>query len=64
MRIREWIRRRRERKAAELVEFVEKQKQARDAAPDKRYFLTEEAPRQRGQDQALLNLYPAEDDRE
>jgi len=64
MRIREWLRRRRERKNVELVELVAKQKQARDAAPDNRYFLTNESPHQRAVDQAILNYFPSGDDRE
>jgi len=64
MRITDWIRRRRERKAAELVELVEKKKQARDAAPGKQYYLTEESPHQRAVDQTILSYFPSEDDRE
>jgi len=64
MRIREWLRQRRARKNAELVALVEKHKQARDAAPDKRYFLADESPHARAGDQALLSYFNSEDDRE
>jgi hypothetical protein len=64
MRVVVWLRQRRERKNAELIELAEKQKQARDAAPNRDYFLSEESPHQRGRDQETLIYFPVDDGRE